>query len=117
MVEAAGDGPVVDLIFDAQCANLGAARSLLREACVELGLQPQWREWDRAAESTPPAMRRFSSPTVLVDGSDVSDDQGMAAPTDGTTCCRIYVQRDRLSGVPTRSEIVSALSRSRNPGT
>ncbi len=117
MAEPAGRGPVVDLIFDAECANLDAARSLLREAGTQLGMQLHWREWDRALESTPPAMRQCSSPTVLVNGSDVSDDRGLPAPADGTNCCRIYLRQGRLSGVPTLDEIVSALSRSRNSTT
>lgn len=117
MAEPEKRGPVVDLIFDAECANLDAARSLLREACTELGMPPHWREWDRASENTPPAMRQFSSPTVLINGADVSDDRGMAAPVDGTTCCRIYLRQGRLSGVPTLNEIVSALSRFRSSTT
>jgi hypothetical protein len=63
----------VELIYDATCPNVDAARQQLRDALARAGRPPIWTEWDRAAPSSPAYVRRYASPTVLVAGCDVTD--------------------------------------------
>ena len=79
--------PLIHLVYDRDCPNVPEARALLHEALTQLNLPPVWRELERQGEQTPPEFRGFGSPTILVDGVDVSptqDDSG------GAKCCRLY---------------------------
>jgi hypothetical protein len=58
------------------------------------GAHAVWKEWDLAADATPQQYRRFGSPTVLVNGVDVTGDRGAAA----AMACR-------TDGAPTVDEI------------
>jgi mercuric ion transport protein len=102
--------PVVDLIYDEGCPNVDSARALLRSALAQLGLRAEWREWDRASPGTPPGFRGFGSPTILVDGIDVSGDDEPSQTEHGTHC-RLYLNEDRLGGVPALGDIVAAFLR------
>ena len=62
----------VELIYDADCPNATAARSLLIRAFAKTGTSARWREWERSARNTPARARAFGSPTVLIDGRDVA---------------------------------------------
>ncbi len=98
--------PLVELVYDCDCPNVEAARKQLSEAFSELGMSPQWEEWDRNAEESPPDVRRYGSPTVLVDRRDVSGDGSEA----DWNCCRVYTGPDGgMRGVPSVEAIRSAL--------
>jgi len=95
----------VDLVFDADCPHVPAAREQLAAAFEQLGLEPTWRELVNGADALPDYARGYGSPTVLVNRRDVV---GQAPP--GASCCRVY--RDAsgaLTGVPTVAQIVEAL--------
>lgn len=83
----------VELVYDADCPNVGAARAALLAAFAAARITATWREWDRKAPESPAYVRGYGSPTILVDGRDVAG----AAPTEGVDSCRIY--RDGGSGV------------------
>lgn len=101
--------PKVELIYDDDCPNVEAARQQLRRAFQELGQPPAWQEWDRGAPSSPAHARQYGSPTILVDGKDVSG----ASPSDGAACCRVYhSEHDGLQKVPPIESITSALRNS-----
>jgi hypothetical protein len=106
--------PKVELIYDADCPNVEAARQQLRRAFQELSQSPAWEEWDRGAPSSPPYARQYGSPTILVDGKDVS----RVSPSDGADCCRVYrSEHYGLQRVPPIETIASALRNSaRNRG-
>lgn len=98
--------PNVELIYDADCPNVEAARNQLRHTLGEVGAAPQWQEWDRSDPASPPHVRQFGSPTILVDGCDVA---GVRASGEAD-CCRLY--RDgtgKIQGIPSSEIIVSAL--------
>lgn len=76
----------VELIYDPDCPNIVAARRALLEAFGLAGQAAHWREWRRDDAQAPDYVRRFGSPTVLVDGRDV---QPVVAP-EGQGCCRLY---------------------------
>jgi mercuric ion transport protein len=76
----------VELIYDATCPNVDAARQQLRDALTRAGRPPIWTEWDRAAPGSPAYVRRYASPTVLVAGCDVTG----ASDLDAGDGCRVY---------------------------
>lgn len=75
----------VELIYDADCPNVAATRSVLIKAFAKTGASACWREWERSAPESPEYVRRFGSPTILVDGEDVVPDGKYDAAS-----CRIY---------------------------
>jgi hypothetical protein len=92
----------VELIFDATCPNVGAARAALREALGPFG----WIEWDRADPNAPPYAQTYASPTILVGGRDV----GGATALDAGSGCRVYAgARGTFAGAPTVEMILEAL--------
>ena len=78
--------PRVELIYDLDCPHVPAARAQLMRAFALANVQPRWREWDRAAPESPAYARDYGSPTILVDGRDVTG----AEPSSGNDCCRLY---------------------------
>lgn len=77
----------IDLIYFDGCPNVETARVHLREAMGADADRPAWREWKLSAEETPGRFRRYGSPTILVDGEDVTGAGGgnaaMACRADG----------------------------------
>jgi mercuric ion transport protein len=105
--------PRIDLIFDNGCPNVDDARALLTNALAEAGLQPTWREWERAAAETPAELRGLGSPSILVDGVDVSGADSVHGLLEHANCCRIYENGGRFRGVPAVEVLTAALSRGR----
>ena len=101
----------IELVYDQSCPNVAAARDQIREALSLAGLPHDWREWDRDSLDTPQGLRPFGSPTILVDGQDVTalGEKTSALPTANS--CRVYVDADGMTGVPPIRLIVSALQR------
>jgi mercuric ion transport protein len=75
--------PTIELLYFDGCPNAESARENLASV---LG-SGSWVEWNLAGEDTPEYFRRFGSPTVLVDGRDVTGEVGgsaaMACRADG----------------------------------
>jgi hypothetical protein len=102
----------VEIIYDADCPNLAATRSLLIEAFTKTGASARWREWERSAPDTPAYAKGYGSPTILVDGKDVG---GMNSQT-GAASCRIYRSQDAsLRRTPTFEMICFALLAGHKP--
>jgi hypothetical protein len=100
----------IELIYDAQCPNVEAARQALREALRIAGLPGGWQEWDRNDPESPDRVRGYGSPTVLIDGQDITG----AAPT-GANACRVYAQGDGgFAGTPPVTTLVAALGSAGN---
>ncbi|HBQ13058.1 MAG TPA: hypothetical protein DEF51_18610, partial [Myxococcales bacterium] len=94
--------PRIELVYDADCPNVEAARESLERVLGQLGLPVRWRE--HVSSDAPARLRGLGSPTILVDGRDVS---GERAPS---SCCRLYASADgRLSPVPDDADIARAL--------
>ncbi len=88
----------IELIHFEGCPNVEATRKNLVEALGTLGLGEEWREWDLEDSDTPDRVRGYGSPTVLVNGVDVSGAEG---GTVGLAC--------RADGAPSVDAIVQAL--------
>lgn len=100
----------VELIYDDECPNVKDARAQLLRAFAETGLSPQWQEWDRNAPESPPQVRAYGSPTILVNGQDVAD----TFPSPDADCCRLYMDDGGgLRGVPSVAVLASALLRAK----
>jgi mercuric ion transport protein len=95
--------PTVELLYFSECPNVPTAREQLRRAFTSVGALPVWTEVDVAADTAPAHARGYGSPTILVDGKDVTG----AAPGSGSSC-RIYAGSD-TPGVPPLVAIVAAL--------
>jgi len=93
------DRPRIELVFFDGCPNATQARDNLREAVETSGRRLTWSEWDLSSESTPADYRRFGSPTVLVNGEDVT---GRGGETAGIAC--------RCDGAPAVASIAARLS-------
>ena len=97
--------PVVELVYEAGCPHVEAARSVLAGALAEAGLPLEWIEWDAVDPGTPERCVGMGSPTILVDGRDRA-----GGPASAGGSCRLY--RDELgdlTGVPPRKMILGAL--------
>lgn len=96
----------VELVYEKTCPNIEAAREQLLRAFVEAGMPPRWREWEVSSEDAPQHVHGYGSPTILVDGEDVS---GVMNEGDDY-CCRVYAHSESGNkGVPALADIVRAL--------
>ena len=97
---------LVELIYDADCPNVAAARSALTNAFTRTGVTARWREWERSAPDAPAYVRACGSATILVDGKDVI---GEFQDASGASC-RVYRAEDGgVSHVPPLEALCSAL--------
>ena len=76
----------VELIYDSDCPNVAQARAQLKEAFIRAGIEAEWREWNRGDDRSPDYGGGYGSPSILVNGKDVS---GIAAAAHGGRC-RLY---------------------------
>lgn len=104
--------PQCVFLWDPSCPNVDVARERLREALVSLQMSERVyvREHHCDDPSLPLELRGYASPTILVDGLDVSG--GSATCGEG---CRIYSEGDSFSGAPAVAEIVKALQSTASP--
>jgi hypothetical protein len=114
MTPSSSLGPEIDLIFDEDCPHVNEARRLLHVALMASGLPPQWREWKRDAADTPPPLRSLGSPTIVVDGKDVSTGEPTATDCESANSCRIYHDGRELRGVPPLDAVTRALASTRS---
>ena len=92
--------PRVDVIYFRDCPHVDAARVHVARAFAMAGLLPSWEEHDLGSPGLPADLRRYGSPTILVDGRDVVD-----AEQSDSVSCRIYGG----DGVPSVACIAQAL--------
>ncbi|MBI4605763.1 MAG: hypothetical protein HY721_27670 [Planctomycetes bacterium] len=96
----------VELIFDRDCPNVAPARAALLAAFAEAGITAAWREWNRKAPESPPYVRGYGSPTILVNGRDIAG----VAPTENADSCRVYRHAgSSVRGVPAVATIAAVL--------
>ena len=99
--------PTAELIYFSGCPNVTEARTRLVKAFVEARLTPRWREYRIDDPDLPEYARGFGSPTILVNGRDVTG----AAPAGSAAACRLYTDdTGQRSGIPSIGSIVGALT-------
>jgi len=97
----------VELIYDCDCPNVLAARGNLIKAIAASSRDVRWTEWDSCAADSPPHVKGYGSPTVLVDGKDVAENSASGAGAS----CRLYRRGEvRFDGAPSVEQIVTALA-------
>ena len=90
----------IQLLTFAGCPLAEAAKVELQAALAELGTV-DYTEIDILDPATPEALRGWGSPTILVDGSDIT-----GQPKGDDVGCRVYPGELK---VPTRAEILAAI--------
>ena len=96
------------LSFDG-CPLAPRARSNLSAAIGILGseFEVDYKEIDLLSDASADDLKRWGSPTILINGEDVM------GSTQGDACgCRIYASE---GGVPTTIEILNAIRKVKNP--
>lgn len=98
--------PTVELVYDRECPSVPEARAHLLSAFVQVALTPKWSEYQIGDADVPEHARGYGSPTILVDGRDVS-----GAVASAEMSCRVYsTDQGGLSRAPAISDIVAALA-------
>jgi len=96
----------IELVYEKTCPNIEAARRQLLKAFTEAGMTPRWQEWEVSGPDAPQHVHGYGSPTILVNGQDVSGDM----PDGDDYCCRVYSHDEHTNkGVPALLDIVKAL--------
>jgi hypothetical protein len=96
----------IELVYEKTCPNIEAVRSQLLRAFTEAGITPRWQEWEVSMPEAPTRMQGYGSPTILVNGQDIS---GLIVEGDDY-CCRVYFHDEHTNkGVPAVANIVRAL--------
>ena len=96
----------VELIYDSDCPNVAAARSVLIKAFTRTGISARWKEWERSSPEIPPHVQGYGSPTILVNGEDLAPLPALP----GTRACRLYIATDGvLQSTPPLELVCSAL--------
>ncbi len=88
------------LMFEG-CPLADAAREQLEAALAELGID-DYEEIDLQAPDTPESLRGWGSPTILIDGADVT-----GQPKGESLSCRVYDGPER---VPNAKDIARAVA-------
>lgn len=90
----------LQLLYFEGCPNLGPARRALREALAAEQLEIPVEEIDVAATDAPTWARGWGSPTILIDGADLT-----GATRSSGSSCRLY-----QGGAPSVDEIRARLA-------
>ncbi|MBI5437540.1 MAG: hypothetical protein HY936_01045 [Nitrosomonadales bacterium] len=97
----------VELIYFRECPNISLARERLLQAFAAAGITPQWQEWERNDPASPTHACAYGSPTILVNGRDVT---GIEPSTDSAGACRVYTHASSTTdGAPNVDAIATAL--------
>ncbi len=99
----------VELVYEPSCPNIGEARAELSRAFAQLKRRARWKEWNVLDPRAPARVRGLGSPTILVDGLDVSEPG--EAPAGAS--CRIYRDGTATRPAPSAQAIAAALLRPR----
>lgn len=103
--------PNVEFVYEQTCPFVRDARRRLIEGFRQAGQTPCWSEWEVSDPRAPEHVRELGSPTILIDGRDVS-----GSPREETeNCCRIYTLNDEPRGMPPLEMVVDALRASNAP--
>jgi len=100
----------IQLLTFPGCPNAEGAREALRRSIAAVDLPPGFEEVDVTDPATPDDLRNWGSPTILVDGRDVTG----GAPTG--TSCRLYPKSADGRRVPPDEVIRGALDKRRRRG-
>ncbi len=95
----------IELIWEKECLNVEAAQDVIRTALAKFNESGPWKDWEIGVDEIPAHAQGFGSPTILVDRQDVAGHQGGCSDS----CCRVYLNADGMSGVPSVEDVVNRL--------
>ena len=95
----------IQLLTFEGCPLADAAREQLEAALAEVGID-DYEEIDLQAPGTPESLRGWGSPTILVDGADIT-----GQPKGESLSCRVYGGPD---GVLSAADIISVFDSRRS---
>lgn len=96
----------VELIYFSGCPHVEVARSHLIRAFMTTGISARWQEWDVQDPDVPAHVKGYGSPTLLVNGHDVSSNSGPQTES----ACRLYRSPDGgFTGAPSSESIAAVL--------
>ena len=100
-------------MYDAGCPNVDRARAVLTRALQEGGAPAVWTEWCTDDPQCPEGHKGRGSPTILVNGDDVSPGprpwSPAGLPTDGGPRCRVYRDGDQILHAPPFAQVLGAI--------
>lgn len=94
----------IHLLHFEGCPNVDAARTALREALAAENVEGPVEEIDVEQPDAPEWARGWGSPTILIDGKDVTGQER----SEGSSCCRLYTD-----GAPSIESIRARIAASR----
>ena len=103
---------VVELVYDADCPNVDKARAVLTRALQEAGMPAVWTEWCTEDPNCPEGRKGRGSPTILVNGDDVSPGPrpwSPAPPEERGPMCRVYRDGEEMLGAPPLPLVLGAI--------
>lgn len=96
----------VELLYFKGCPNISKARKNLNEAFAKAGVAPQWDEVDLNDAEAPKGLKGYGSPTILVDGKDVT---GIVAGGESLSCRTYYTAKGEITGAPDAEIIAKSI--------
>jgi hypothetical protein len=109
---AAGDGPLVEILYFDGCPNHHPAIALVKRISRELGIDPELRLVNVPDQQAAQRLRFLGSPTIRIAGVDV--DPQTEERDDYALSCRIFTTDHGLAGQPEESWIRDALASAAN---
>ena len=103
----------VALLYFKGCPNISMARKNLNEAFAKADIPAQWDEIDLNEPNTPKELKGYGSPTILVDGKDVT---GTVPRGESLSCRTYYTANGGITGAPDVEIIVKAILESAKKG-
>ncbi|MFZ3066176.1 MAG: hypothetical protein WA277_12940 [Nitrospirota bacterium] len=103
----------VALLYFKGCPNISMARKNLNDAFAKAGVAPQCDEIDLNEPNTPKELKGYGSPTILVDGKDVT---GRAPGGESLSCRTYYNAKGEITGAPDVEIIVKVILESAKKG-
>ena len=103
----------IELLFFKGCPNISLARKNLNEAFGKIGIPAQWDEVDLNESNTPKELKGYGSPTILIDGKDVT---GIVAEGESLSCRTYYNAKGKITGAPDAEVIAKAILESIKKG-
>ncbi|MEK6678812.1 MAG: hypothetical protein AABY39_05285 [Nitrospirota bacterium] len=103
----------VELLYFKGCPNISMARKNLNEAFAKADIPAQWDEIDLNDPNMPKELKGYGSPTILIDGKDVT---GIVAEGESLSCRTYYTAKGEITGAPDAEIIVKAILESAQKG-
>jgi hypothetical protein len=97
----------IEILYVADCPNVGLARQRLDAALQASGLDVEVQETEVADAETAERVGMRGSPTIVIDGRDAVPS---GAPV-GSLSCRLYATDAGTQGAPTVDQLATALAR------